>query len=137
MPSRWARQSVNSSSNVPRLVSPSSTRSRCARALDQRQSSGCSTRRARSRVALDLARRQRRMRLVHRAGREPHLAGMADPDVPPVDLAGVALVGLADRLGEIIHGRRHRHAVRVIGHQASGPDHEPGSSALLGPDELR
>jgi hypothetical protein len=62
---------------------------------------------------------------------------MADPDVPPVDLAGVTLVGLADRLGEIIHGRRHRHAVRVIGHHASGPDHQPDSSALLGPDELR
>lgn len=61
------------------------------------------------------------MPLIHGAGREAALPKDAGRAFAPIDLAGMAPIGLADRAGKRLRLRWLEHKVEVIGHQTRRP----------------
>jgi hypothetical protein len=94
---RSAKRPPQRSISGATLTRPSSRPSRCAPALDQRQSSARSTSLPRTGVQRHIARRRHEMLLVHHDRAEARLEEMARHPEPRIDDRRISPVGLAER----------------------------------------
>jgi len=76
--------------------------------------------------------RRQQVRLIHDERSETPLPQIASPFVAEIDPPRVTSMGLTDRPPQGLLARRNRDQMRMVGHQAVGPDIDPLVSTPLG-----
>ena len=109
-------------------VSPSSLPRKCARVLDQRQSSARATNRART--GLSVAQRSGEMFLIHGDRAEPALPEMTATFATRLNDTGITTMHPRKCAAQPVRIGRHQDEVHVVRHQAPGPYFDPGSTAI-------